>query len=259
MASIVQRNVTTSTSNASTYATTSFTPVQGDLLVVLAAVSGTVTPTSPACTASANGITFTRIGSNVGVNSADLLFIFVANQLVGASPSSMTCTVDVTGDAGTGCAEFVLAAVGMEATGSAAVRQNASSANQAGPSSPTVTFSNPTRPNNPIVGLFGTEAANPAAVTPPAGWFEDSGADTGFNNPTFGAEYTYVNNGVATLSVVWGSSMSTYGAFAIELAAPPPPPVTLADRRLRGLNYRPAGFAPAGVWPPRRKSVTGGG
>lgn len=121
MATVSSLVSTTNTSNVSSYTSGSFIPAQGDLLVVFAIVSATLI-TGATCTASANGITFTLVDSTEGDAGNDRLYMFVADQLVPASPVSMTVTVDTGADPGTGSAINVLAVSGMSRTGLGAVK-----------------------------------------------------------------------------------------------------------------------------------------
>src|SRR4051812_27159152 len=90
MASCTLGVSTGSTSNLSSYVSGSFTPAARDLLVVATLSSG-VTGQVASLTASANGITFTQV--DVGTRaSLDDMQLWVADQLVPASPSAMTLT-----------------------------------------------------------------------------------------------------------------------------------------------------------------------
>jgi len=253
-----RRAITTSTANVATYPSGTFTPLEGELLVVAAMVAGTATPTNPSCTASANGITFSRVTAADAAfgSNAHLLFLFVANQLVPASPSAMTVTVDVTGDAGTGAVVNVLGLTDINGTGTAAVVQTGKQQNIAGPATPTVTFGATTDPNNFILGLVGVEAVNPAGVTPPANFVEDTGADTGFATPSTGSEYAYRLSGHASTTVAWGNTRSIYAVWAAEFEANVVAAVAGTPFQERLMHFgreqvRPRPFAPAGISPMR--------
>ena len=86
MATVTHRNTTASSSNTTSYTTTSFTPVAGRLLVFVAIIGASVEDLGQyTASASANGITFTRIGAweRGGI---DTMVLFVADQMVPASP-----------------------------------------------------------------------------------------------------------------------------------------------------------------------------
>jgi hypothetical protein len=215
MATISHIATTSNTSNLSSYVSGSFTPVNGDLLVCKVLVTDTLN-NAPTLTASANGITFSLVQSTVTDASTGHVYIFIADQKVGASPSSMTVTINVTGDAGTGTVITVLAAVGMTNVGTAAVAQVAEQENRAASNTPTVTFaSNITAGNPVIIGASANE--NPIAATSPSGFTED--IDTGYANPTSGWQVCHIDSHAGGTGIVaYSATVATRGStFAIEL------------------------------------------
>lgn len=222
------------TTNASTYTSASFTPTAGTLLIVLCQVTGTADTGSP-CTASANGITFTSIGEQQ--NDTDRKYAYVANQLVPASPSSMTVTVDVTGDSGTGAAICVLAATGMARVGSAAIRQfsGPDSNHPVGGVVPSVSFAAAPLTTNPIIGFAGNNV-NGNSVVQPSGWTED--ADIGYSTPATGTEVCHIDSGYTSTTVTWGSNMSIGSVSVIELDASAQLHAPHPSRRTSGLTLR---------------------
>lgn len=211
---------TASTSNASSYASGSFTPAEGDLLVVVAGV--TATALTPTCSASANGITFdSPVFESEWSASAHKFVIFVAEQLVGASPSSMTVTVGgLTGDAGSGCNISVFRVSGMSRVGAAAVRQvSTDDPNGVGTGAAyALGFGAATLTGNPIIlGLANN--SNPAGITPPSSFTEAH--DIGYATPSAGLETCYRTNGTSS-TYTFGSTSATVGvAGGIELDARP--------------------------------------
>jgi hypothetical protein len=204
-----------STAGAATYTTGSFTPPWGCLLVLVAVV--TVTVDAGAASDSLGG-TWTKITSTTKT-AADTLYCFVRDQL--CSGASMTCTMDVTGDNGTGAVVFVACLTGMTRTGSTAVRQSQVQANQGAGGTPAPAFVSACLTGNPTLA-FMANASNPAATTPPSGWAEPTGGDTGFDNPTGGGEYGFRDSGFTGTTVTWGSTSATaFGAIIIELDASP--------------------------------------
>jgi hypothetical protein len=140
---------TASTANAATYASAAFTPAQGDLLVVFVQ-AGDTTTVAATCTASANGITFTRVTDEaVKRSSADRQYAFIADQLVGASPVSMTVTFACTGDNATGAIISVARVAGMSKTGATALRQSAKHDNAAAGTAPAPVFAAACLTGNP--------------------------------------------------------------------------------------------------------------
>jgi hypothetical protein len=209
MAGIANRNAVATTNNTGTYVSGSFTPTVGDLLFVICSIGATTD--AGAATASANGITFTRIDPPAVRGGIDTTYLFVANQLVPASPSSMIITVDVSADPGTGDTMFTGAVTGVTKVGAAAVRQTA--VNNAASGAPAATFAAATLAGNPLVGGM-QNLASPAGVTEPSGWTELT--DTGYATPTKGGEWAHLAAGSAGVTTVtWGSSSATAWAALI--------------------------------------------
>lgn len=203
-----------STSNLSAYTTGSFTPAEGDLLVVIMGV--TATTATPTATASANGITFgAAVVDQAWSAAAHTQAFFVAEQLVPASPSSMTVTVDVTGDAGTGANVHVLRVAGMARVGSDAVLQATANTNVVGTGAAyTLTFGAATDAANTVIVALSNNS-NPAGMTAPSGFTEVY--DTGYATPSAGLETAYDTSGGFT-TATWGSTSATVGtANGIEL------------------------------------------
>jgi len=214
VAAVVHLNATASTLNQATYATTSFTPTVGDLLVFMSAVGATVD--AGAATASNNGITFGTEITHAVRGGIDTQYAYVAGQLVPSSPTAMTCTMDVTGDNGTGAIDFVAAITGMSKVNSAAVRQSGTNNGAAG-TTPSVTMGSAILTTNPVIA-FMQNVSNPAGVTPPANFTELS--DTGYPTPDKGAEYAHRNSGETGTTITWGGTSATaWSAIVIEFDA----------------------------------------
>jgi hypothetical protein len=81
-----ERVGTPSTANATSYASGSFTPAVGDLLIVMCSVSGSATTGSITCTNS-QSIAFTRINATSKASAADTLAVFVATTTVASAVS----------------------------------------------------------------------------------------------------------------------------------------------------------------------------
>jgi hypothetical protein len=202
-----------STSNLTSYATGSFTPVNGDLIVVLFWVTTSI-EANPTCTASANGITFTLVDRLVVNGGTDIICSFIADQKVGASPSAMTISVGVPSDAGAGCGIQVFAATGMDKVGSTAVLQH-SVEERLATNIPTLTFGSATNSNNPIVAAASSND-NPAALTPPTGFTES--LDTGISAPVRGWQSCYIISGTNSTTIQYGAAGTTRGGtIGIEL------------------------------------------
>ena len=185
-----------STTNATSYTSGSFTPASGDLLVV--AVLGRQTLTRPGTLTDSQSGSWTQILAVDGSVTADTMYLFVRTTTVSAS--SMTVTFDCTGDSATGAIIFVARVSGLSRTGASAIRQYKTISAQAA-ATPAVTFDASTQTGNPTIAVTFNQT-NPATLTEPSGWTER--ADTGFTGTT----------------ITWGSSSSSvWGALIVEMDA----------------------------------------
>jgi hypothetical protein len=218
---------TADSSNVTSYASPAFTPTVGDLLIGIVPATGTVLA-SPTLTASANGITFTLVGSATKNTSADTLYVFVANQLAPAAPASMTLTFDCTGDAATGAIVCCALVSGMTQTGLAAIRQNAKIDNVLGGTAPTTTFAASALTGNPTIQAVLTTVAT--GSTPPTNWTER--VDTTYSLPTTGGGYSSRDSGFTGTAITLGSTANgACCAFAVELDTSAPLPLLVMAPR----------------------------
>jgi len=228
VAAITAQVSTASTTDGPTFVSGSFTPPAGGLLVAFVASTGTLA--AGALTASANGITFTRVATALKNTSVDAIYLFVANQLVPASPASMTVTFDCTGDDATGAVVMVASASAFSRAGAVAVRQTVVVSNEAGGLTPAPVFAAAARTENPT--LVGNFTASGAGSTPPAGWTEQ--VDTSYATPTTGGGYVSRDSGFTGTTITWGSTITgQHGLIAVELDTSPVDYI-----RRRGPNYR---------------------
>jgi len=190
-----------------------FTPVEGDLLVMAVATSGSITA-AEVPTASANGITFAAVSAHaIYRTSADSLDVFVAEQLVAAGPVSMTVAWSPA-DTGTGTVIWVGSLSGMTRTGAQAVRQVGSLGNGSASTTPAAGFTGACLTENPTLA-FVANASNPAGLTPPTNWTERT--DTGYATPTSGVEIATRDSGFTGTAITWGSTTATvFGALVVE-------------------------------------------
>jgi hypothetical protein len=204
-AAITNRNLTGSTANTTTYATTSFTPVANELLAVIVHATASVA-TDTTLTASANSMTFTQVGTLVHALSGHISVVFVSNQLVPSSPTAMTVTFTCTSDAATGAFIEVDGVSGMTKTGLTAIKKTAFSPNIAANQAWTVTFASATGTSNPLLGFVAHVGG--AVVTPPAGWTEvNQPADQ--VTPGQGFETAKADSGQTGTTYTWTSSLGS--------------------------------------------------
>lgn len=214
MATVTNAVTTASTANVTTYASGAFTPTAGDLLLVFATVSGTAAAGS--MTASANGITFTKVTDAALGGGAHMLYCFVANQLVGASPVSMAVTMDVTGDAGTGCVIGVTKIAGMTNTGASAILQSARQQNIS-TGTPAPVFASSCLTANATLGAVAEESGPTSnSAVPPASTTELG--DLGYATPAQSLEYWSRDSGFTGTTPTWTSVASAiFGSIAVEM------------------------------------------
>jgi hypothetical protein len=216
---------TVSTSQAESYASSSFTPAAGDLLVVFVSASAT---TATGSLTDSQGLGWTKTTNASFSGAPDRLYVFVANTL--AAASSMTVTFDCTGDQATGANIAIARVSGMTRTGtSGAIKQKRQVSGQSASTTPEAIFAASCQTGNPTLGVVGNRA-NPAGLTAPTNWTEQ--VDTGYNTPSSGLEYVSQNSGFTGTTITWGSTSSTvYGVQIIELdtSAAPTPSNTLAE------------------------------
>lgn len=207
--------VSTSDAGSTPNATGSFTPTVDDLLVVAAVSSASVTGAIEVPTASANGITFAAVGASCFYNSSgNSVDIWVANQLVPASPVAMTVTW-APADVATSTVIDVYAVTGMSKTGATAARQVDVTDNGGFGTAPTLTFPAACLTGNVTV-LAAGNMTNPANLVPPTSWTEIN--DTGCTTPNAGLEVVYRLSGFTGTTVTWGGNSGTaWGAVGVEL------------------------------------------
>lgn len=213
MAAVTHRNSTTSTSNATSYTSGSFTPANGELLVC--GVVATATAAAAPTLSDSLGGTWTLAATAPWNGTTNTIYFFVRTALIGTG-AAMTVTFDCTGDAATGAAIEVAGVSGMTKTGATALLQSAANKNGAA-TTPATTFAAAAQTGNPTLVFLGS-ATNPPGVTVPTGWTQQD--NTGYATPTTGSQYVSRDSGYTGTTITWGStSASLWGALAVELDA----------------------------------------
>lgn len=205
---------TASTTNATSYASGSFTPAANDLLYCFIHVSGSVfVPTM----ADSQNLGWDYVGSAFDAVSANTVHLFVANTPALASAMTVTFSC-VGGTTASGAIVNPNRVAGMIKYGGFAIRQWKPSSNNVAASTTAITFGAATLAGNPIVGAIGN-STNAATLTPPTGYTEL--ADVGYATPTTGLESVALAAGSAGVTTVpWGSnSASAWGGIIVELDA----------------------------------------
>ena len=210
MATVTHADSTTSTANASTYTSNSFTPALNDLLVAF--VGARTTVAAGTMTSSVAGQTFSKVTSRVHAGSAHTLYCFVSD--LGATAVAQTLTFNCTGDAATAGAIHVCRITDLGIYGLAGVRQSSGQDNQAAAGTPAPAFAAACLTDNVTLGAI-HNASNPAGVTEPTGWTEH--ADTG-NAENLGLEYVSMASGFTGTTITWGSTSATqFSSLIVEI------------------------------------------
>jgi hypothetical protein len=212
MAAIVLGVQTGDTAAASTYATGSFTPAAGDLLLAVAGVQGTVD--GGAYTSSDAGKTYAKVTEAVWTSDTRRLYAFVAEQA--ADADSQTGTMDVTGDAGTSCAQAILRVSGMTKLGAAAIRQFKVASNQSA-ADPTITFDSACLTGNPTIMVVVFNSASTGNGTDPVGWTRT--ADIAIGTPGCNVIAFTRNSGFTGTTITMTSGATNHAVIGIELDA----------------------------------------
>ena len=206
--------VTTADTGATPNASGAFTPAQDDLLVVIVQAAASVSGSAEVPTASANGITFVKALQMTYASGANSLDIYIAEQLVPASPVSMTVSW-APADAATGTVIDVVSVSGMSRTGTSAIRQTGSGFGGA-TTTPSVGFGAACLTGNPVI-LAVANGTNPVGTSTPTSWTSIN-STVAYSTPTTGYQGCRRDSGFTGSSVSWNStSASIWGAVGIEL------------------------------------------
>jgi hypothetical protein len=205
---ITSRSGTASTSNASSYAMTAFTPAAQTLLVAFVYATGTVAA-SPTMTG--GSLTWTR--EAVQIIGANELAIFWAR--VGGSPVSTAPTFDCTGDAGTGAIVSCIEISGYDALTRNPIKQSKLSTGTTTSTNPNITFTSALSTNNAyFVGWYGGLTAG--VSTPPTSWSEN--IDLAYATPSANGATGYRAGGETTSGAfTFTAASSTWQIMGVEV------------------------------------------
>lgn len=211
-------------SNVTSYASNSFTPADGDVLLACVVATGTI---ATGTMTDSLALGFTKVTSSTFTTSTHTCYAFVSNSF--ATASAMTVTFDCTGDAATGAIIMVARVAGLSKVGLAAVRQSGKQDNGAAAATPTVPLGGAALTTNPMIGFLGK--ASTTAQTPPSGWTAIGTPEPAFTTPSMQAGLSKRDSGETGSTITWGATVSTqFGAFVVEMDASetPTPPLTMA-------------------------------
>ena len=195
--------------------TVTATPAVNDLIVIVAAASGTNETNAATTAVTDNNSSGTYIkladSGSAGAGASPRITIWVRTALVG-SGSSTVFTATQANSSGGGlavCKVTGMTRVGLEAIRRAGVAFGATS------TTPTVVCITPFLTGNACIGGVVNEG-NPATLTQPGSWSELG--DLGYNSPTSGLQVASRDSGETGSTITWGStSGSAWRAVAIEL------------------------------------------
>jgi hypothetical protein len=196
--------------------TVTATPAASDLIVVIAAATGTNegnAATTDVTDNNAGGAgTFLKLvdSVNLGLGASPRLTAWVRNSLIGSGTSTIFTATQANSNGG-GLA--VVKITGMTRFGLNAIRR-AGIANGAATSTPTVALVTPVLTANCVIGGVVNET-NAATLTAPGSWTEI--ADAGYATPTSGLEVAIRNSGETGSTITWGNTSSLWRAVVLEL------------------------------------------
>lgn len=206
------------TTNSATYAFAAFTPAANATVVIIAALTGTATTTATVT----GGLTWTQKCA-VTFNTTDRVYVMWANT--GASPGSLTFTIDVTGDAATGAVMAMYQFTDSDQVTSDPLKQCATNAATA--ANPVATFGASMGTLNGYASAFGLPRSPPTSA-PPASWTETH--DVGYATPTSGGAGGFRAGGETGTTVTFTSASAAYGIAAVEVYVTGAGPVSTLKR-----------------------------
>lgn len=193
--------------------TVTATPALNDLIVVIAAASGTneANAATTAVTDNNSSGTYTMLMDSNGAGASPRISVWVRNALIGSATSTVFTATQASSSGG-GLQVFKV--TGMSRVGLFAARR-AGVANGAGATTPTVPLITPINTANAVIGGVVHSTSAPA-LTEPASWTERN--DSSYNTPATGLETASRDSGETTATVTWGSTVaSAWRAVVVEL------------------------------------------
>lgn len=222
---------TTVTSLGATFNTTAgnktvtATPAVNDLIVVIAAASGTSEANASTTSVSDNNSSgaYTKIAESAA-GSSPRISIWIRTTFVGSATSTIFTATQASSSGG---GLEVLKATSMQRVGAQAARGFGSNFN-ASSGTPSVALQQAALTGNGIVGGV-TNSTSPGGVTQPASW--TSSQNLGYSTPTTGLSTSFRSSGETSTTITWGgTSASAWRAAVVELDTSAPP--TCAGTRL---------------------------
>jgi hypothetical protein len=216
VASVVTFSQGSSTSDASSYSTGSFSPQIGDLIVATITTSDSVSAGSLTSSSGAPG--FVLIGSALRNSGASKSYMFVADAKA-TSGSPISLTFNCADDPATGWAYSINGLRGMAATaiGAGAVQQFGKTENGAAGTTPSVALGASVNSGNPVIATVANGSSPSGFTLTPTGL--SAPVNQTYTTPNTGHQTAYIGSGFTSSSITWrNSSGSSYGAMAAEFA-----------------------------------------
>ena len=218
---------TTTAGNKTVPAASGFAVAVGDLIVVIAPATGVAT--SVVTDNNPDGLgAYVKIGSSfTGFSTAGDLSVWVRTALIG-SATNTTWTITQTASTGGGADIFRVS--GMTLVGAAAVRSSGGQSTGTLGTTPAPVLSKTPVTQNPIITAV-CNGTSPGGVTGPATYTAPT--NLGYTVPTTGLDTAFINSGITSATVTWGSTSATaFASIAIELdtLGPPGPPILTASQ-----------------------------
>lgn len=182
----------------------SYTAAANSTQYALVCVPGTALINPPF---SGGGLTWSLL-QEVTYNTTGKFYAYEAK--VGGSPVSVTPSIDLTGDPGTGCIMSFFEVTGMNPTTPTAQSKDASGST----ANPVVSGMSAINTNNGVIAGFACSRNPPGS----SGWGTET-SDVGHTSPTNGLAAAFVNSGETGTSITFTSAATNWGMIVIEVAA----------------------------------------
>ncbi len=198
------------TSAATSYAMTAFTPTANSLLIVFVNVSGSV-QSNPTVTGGSLSWALDASALNIGGGGGSS-YIFWAQ--VGGSPASTTITFNCTTDGGTGANISAITVSGQNT--SAPIVKSSVNSSPSTSANANYTFTAAVATGSAYIIGYNSNINNTAQATAPSGWTESE--ELGYSTPNSSMAIAYRNGGETTAGpFTFTNASTTWSSFGIEI------------------------------------------
>jgi hypothetical protein len=230
MAAVTLGAQTLATTNAATYNSGAFTPAAGDFLVAVCSVTGQ-TATDWVVTDNVGG-TWTKVRRQVKASSADMMEVWVRDQM--ATAVSHTVTFSHASGNATGGGVRVYRVTLITRLGINAIRSQGGQDNQAAAGTPAPALNQAALTGNPtIVDIFNATNPNANTIT---NWTAETAQ--GYATPTTGGRGFRRDSGFTGTTITFAqTSASAFCTACIEIDASAPPPAPPRSRQRKAHRF----------------------